>query len=83
MGFTDCVHEPLRAAIAAHTHGSRSQNLPVCVDDDRAHNCATHVVTNKLGLTNTDASTPADYLLAIMNWVRARLADPSSGAVGP
>ena len=34
MGCTDCIHEPMRAAIAAQGPTSRSKNLPVCVDDD-------------------------------------------------
>lgn len=36
-------------------------------------------MTNKAGLTNTDSSTPADYLTAIIHWVDARLADPAPG----
>ena len=28
MGYTDCIHEPMRAAIAAQGPGSRSMNLP-------------------------------------------------------
>lgn len=76
-GYTDCIHEPMRAAIAALGPGSRSMNFPVCVDNDATLDCSTHVVTNKVGLTNTDPSTPADYLTAIVNWVHARLADAS------
>jgi hypothetical protein len=75
MGVTDCIHEPMRAAIAAQGPGSRSTNLPVCVDADATPDCSTHVVTNKPGLVNTDPATPADYLGAIMGWVHARLAD--------
>jgi hypothetical protein len=33
------------------------------------------VVTTSSSLTNTDPSSPADYLGTIMRWVRARLAD--------
>jgi hypothetical protein len=73
MGMTDCIHEPMRAAIAAPGATSLSANLPVCVDADATPDCSTHVVTNKPGLTNTDPSTPADYLGAIMDWVHTRL----------
>jgi hypothetical protein len=75
MGATDCNHEPLRAAIAAHDVGGRSMNLPVCVDSDATPDCSLHVVTPHAGLTNTDPSTPADYLNAVAAWVDARLAD--------
>jgi len=75
MGRTDCLHEPLRAAIAAPGAASRSANLPVCVDADAIPDCSAHVVTNKVGLVNTDPTTPADYLGEVMDWVHARLAD--------
>lgn len=75
MGMTDCIHEPMREAIATQGPTSRSVNLPVCVDDDPTPDCSVHVVTNKPGLVNTDPSTPADYLTAIMDWVHARLQD--------
>jgi hypothetical protein len=76
MGATDCNHQPLAAAIAAEGPGSRSMNLPVCVDNDATPNCSLHVVTPHAGLTNTDPSTPADYVGAVVSWVDARLADP-------
>ncbi|HEY3721861.1 MAG TPA: hypothetical protein VGN59_00735 [Acidimicrobiia bacterium] len=75
LGMTDCVHEPLRRAIAAQGPTSRSMNLPLCVDADPVQDCSTHVVTNKGGLTNTDPSSSPDYLTTIMTWVHARLAD--------
>ncbi len=75
LGLTDCIHEPMRAAIAAQGARSRSENFPVCVDNDKTPDCSTHVVTNKPHLVNTDPATPADYLTGIMNWVHARLAD--------
>ncbi len=75
MGYTDCLHEPLKQAIAAQGAASRSKNLPLCVDDDATPDCSVHVVTNKGGLTNTDPSSPADYLTTITDWVHARLAD--------
>ena len=77
MGLTDCLHEPLRAAIAAQGPTSRSVNLPVCVDanDDPVKDCSMHVTTPRAGTVNTDPSTPADYEGAILTWVHARLAD--------
>ena len=75
LGVTDCIHEPMRATIAALGPTARSANLPVCVDNDATPDCSVHVVTNKTGLVNTDPASPADYLAAIMGWVHARLAD--------
>ncbi len=75
MGMTDCVHEPLRRAIAAQGPTSKSKNLPLCVSNPPATDCSVHVVTNKAGLVNTDPSSPSDYLTTIMGWVHARLAD--------
>ena len=75
MGLTDCIHEPMREAIAAQGPGSKSENFPMCVDNDGTPDCSLHVVTTRIHLTNTDPSTPADYLAGIMTWVHARLAD--------
>jgi hypothetical protein len=75
LGLTDCIHEPMRLAIAAQGPSSRSQDFPVCVDNDGTPDCSVHVVTNKVGLTNTDPSTPSNYLDGIMGWVDTRLAD--------
>lgn len=75
MGLTDCIHEPMRRAIAAQGASSKSKNFPVCVDNDGTPDCSLHVVTSRIHLTNTDPSTPADYLSGIMTWVDARLAD--------
>jgi hypothetical protein len=76
LGAADCVHEPLRAAIAGLGPGSKSRNLRVCVSPASAPgSCATHVVTNKNG-TNTDPAEAADYNGAILDWVHARLGDP-------
>jgi hypothetical protein len=75
MGLTDCIHEPLREAIAAQGPASRSKNLPLCVDNDPTPDCSVHVVTNKDGLVNTAPSSPPDYMTTIMDWVHARLAD--------
>jgi hypothetical protein len=76
MGITDCMHQPLQAAIAAQGAASRSKNLPVCVDTDEVKgDCSTHVVTTKPGFLNTDPASPADYFSAIVDWVHTRLAD--------
>jgi hypothetical protein len=75
LGLTDCIHEPMREAIAAQGPASLSENYPVCVDNDGTNDCSLHVVTTRIHLTNTDPSTPADYLGGIMTWVHARLAD--------
>jgi len=77
MGLTDCIHEPMREAITAQGPNSHSQNYPVCVDNDGTPDCSLHVVTTRIHLTNTDPSTPVDYLAGIMDWVHARLADAS------
>jgi hypothetical protein len=76
LGITDCIHEPLRRAIDAEGAASRSRNLPLCVDNDATLDCSTHVVTNKVGLVNTDPASPSDYLTAIMGWVHSRLTSP-------
>lgn len=75
LGYTDCIHEPMRLAIAALGPTSRSMNLPLCVDDDPVADCSVHVVGNKVGLTNTDPATPPDYLATIIGWVDQRLTD--------
>jgi len=75
LGLTDCIHEPMREAIAAQGPNSKSKNYPVCVDNDSTPDCSLHVVTSRIHLTNTDPTTPADYLSGIMDWVHARLAD--------
>ncbi|MBX3284558.1 MAG: hypothetical protein KF703_04370 [Actinobacteria bacterium] len=76
LGATDCAHEPLRRAIAGLPAGSRSVNLPVCVEGgDATTSCDRHVVTTAKNGVNTDPASPADYNAAILAWVRARLAD--------
>ena len=75
----DCHHENLRRAIAAEGAGSRSINVPVCVEGtvkDQA--CDRHVVTaGTPHAVNTDTThgIPADYQAYLLTWVRARLAD--------
>ena len=75
MGYTDCIHEPLRLAIAAEGPASRSHNLPVCVTPAGGDPCSVHVVTSKPNAVNTDPQTPADFLTVITDWIHARLAD--------
>ena len=76
MGSADCVHEPLRAAIAAQGPDSRSANMALCVDDPaRPEACDRHVPTSSGTLVNTDPAFPADYNAAILAWVDARLLD--------
>jgi hypothetical protein len=74
MGLTDCIHEPMRRAIAALGAGTKSKNFPVCVDNDGTADCSLHVVTSRIHLTNTDPTTPADYIGGIMTWVDGRVA---------
>ena len=76
MGATDCVHQPLAAAITAEGPGSTSENLPLCVQLPGTPNCSLHVVTTHAGLTNSDPSSASNYLSTIMNWVDNRLAGP-------
>jgi hypothetical protein len=77
---TDCTHDPLRLAITALGPSSRSRNLPLCVSTaGHAGQCDKHVVTTAAGLTNTDPSSPADYLTTVMDWVHQRLADTGAG----
>jgi hypothetical protein len=75
MGLTDCIHEPMRAAIAAQGPTSRSKNMPVCVDADAVKDCSMHVTTPRAGTVNTDPASPADYIGAIHAWVDTRLQD--------
>jgi hypothetical protein len=75
MGITDCLHEPLRVAIAGQGPTSRSHNMPVCVDSDAVPDCSMHVTTPRNGTVNTDPQSPANYIGAIVDWVHARLAD--------
>jgi hypothetical protein len=75
MGAANCVHEPLRAAIAGLGAGSPSRNMRVCVSNPpAAGTCTVHVVTTR-HVQNTDPSSPADYNGAILDWVHARLND--------
>jgi hypothetical protein len=75
MGSVDCMHEPLRAAIAAQGPTSRSANMRLCVDGPRPGSCDVHTPTNSPGAVNTDPAFPADFNPLIMDWVHDRLAD--------
>ena len=76
MGAASCRAENLRRAIAAEGPPSRSLNLGVCVESaDHTTACDVHVVTTRKNGVNLDPSLPADYLGAILAWVRARLVD--------
>jgi hypothetical protein len=75
MGSTDCLHEPMRAAIAGLPAGNKSVNMRLCVSPaDKPGTCSVHTPTND-DLTNTDPAWPADYNTAAMDWVDARLQD--------
>lgn len=75
LGSTECMHRPLTLAIEALGAGSRSVNLPLCVEGpDTTTACDKHVVANIDG-TNTLPGSPADYNAAIWNWVQQRRAD--------
>ena len=75
LGSTECMHRPLTLAIEGLGAGSRSANLPLCVEGpDATTACDKHVVTNIDG-TNTLAGSPADYNAAIWSWVQLRRAD--------
>ncbi|MBK6737768.1 MAG: hypothetical protein IPG64_07545 [Haliea sp.] len=75
LGSTECMHRPLTLAIDGLGTGSRSKNLPLCVEGpDGTTACDKHVVTNIDG-TNTLAGGPADYSAAIWSWVQLRRGD--------
>jgi hypothetical protein len=76
MGYTDCIHEPMRRVIAAEGPSSRSMNLPVCVSTATAPDaCSVHVTLDRDGAVNTDPQSPSDYQGAAMAWIDARLSD--------
>ena len=77
IGSVDCVNEPLRQAIAAQGPTSRSKSLRLCVQNPEFPliPCSGHGMIMIAGV-NTDPAFPADYNTAIMDWARARLADP-------
>lgn len=75
LGYTDCIHEPMRLAIEAQGPSAKSENLGLCVTPVGQPECSAHVVANRGGLLNTDPGAPADYQTAMMDWLLARLAD--------
>lgn len=81
MGSVDCMHEPLRAAIAGSGIGG-SANMRLCVDNaNQPGTCDRHVPSNDTsGLTNTIGPWPADFQTAMMGWVTDRLADDGADA---
>lgn len=75
-GSVECLHEPMRRAIASQGEASPSLSMRLCVSPvDSPDTCATHTPTVKEGLTNTAAPWPADYTSPIMTWVQTRLGD--------
>jgi hypothetical protein len=74
MGSVDCMHEPLRAAIAAEGPGSPSLNMRLCVNGPSGGQCSVHTPTNDPGAVNVDPAWPADFDPVVMDWVHARLA---------
>jgi hypothetical protein len=75
MGSVVCMHEPLRAAIAAEGPTSHSFNMRLCVDGPKPGNCDLHTPTNSPGAVNTDPAFPADFTPVIIDWVHTRMAD--------
>ena len=81
MGSVDCMHEPLRAAIAA-SGDDRSANMRLCVDNpNQPGTCDRHVPSqDTANVPNTIGPWPADFQTAMMGWVTARLADDGGAA---
>jgi hypothetical protein len=75
LGSVDCLHEPLRAAIAAEGPDGRSFNMRLCVEGTGAGPCDLHTPTNSPGAVNTDPEFPADFNPVILDWVHDRIAD--------
>jgi hypothetical protein len=75
MGSTDCMHEPMRAAIAGLGPNTKSRNMRLCVGPATdPGSCSVHTPTND-DLVNTDPAFPADYNTAAMDWVDGLLGD--------
>ncbi len=81
MGSVDCLHEPLRAAIAA-SGDPRSVSARLCVDNPNiTGTCDRHVPTGDgEGARNTLAGYPADFQTAMAQWVTDRLTDDGTTA---
>lgn len=78
MGSVDCLHEPLRQAIAAAGPSpgsplSSSLSMRLCVDGPGAAACDLHTPTNSPGAVNTDPAWPADFNPVILDWVHQRM----------
>ncbi len=73
MGAVDCMHEPLRQAIAAQTP-ARSYSMRLCVGRS-AGACDLHTPTGDPGAVNTLAPEPADFNGKILRWVQTRFTD--------
>ncbi len=68
----ECMHEPMRLAVASLGPGHPSRVLRLCVEGSRPEPCDRHVPTRN-DVLNTDPDAPADFNGAILAWVRERL----------
>jgi hypothetical protein len=77
LGAVDCVHEPLRRAIAAQGPATKSASMRLCVDsvERSPQDCDLHMPTVHIGAVNTLPGAPADFNAVIVDWVGHRLAD--------
>jgi hypothetical protein len=76
LGAVDCMHEPLRRAIAAQPLPRTSYSMRLCVTDaGSGRECGVHTPTTDPGAINTLAPEPADFNGKILSWVRSRLND--------
>jgi len=74
MGSVDCLHEPLRLALAARDRLSMSMRL--CVDDPAAAGaCDMHTPTQIVGAINTSTEAAVAFDPVIVDWVDQRLRD--------
>ncbi|MGQ0837825.1 hypothetical protein [Actinokineospora sp.] len=77
MGAVDCLHEPLRAAIAAQGGASKSKTMRLCVDKPSTPGlaCDLHTPTQFAGAVNTLPGQPPNFNSAVTDWIAARLQD--------
>jgi hypothetical protein len=76
MGSVDCLHEPLRMAIAAEGSVGRSKTMRLCVDNPGTpEDCDRHTPTQFDGAINTLPGQPAEFNKPIAQWVALRLQD--------
>ena len=79
LGSVECMHEPMRRAIAGQGPDSRSISVRLCVTPaGESDTCAVHVPTNRGELVNTEPGWPADFNAPILDWVDARRDDDST-----